>query len=121
MPLLARDLDAEVRRQLPLLTVGRLVGNGVFRLVTPFLGTIGRGLGVPITTMGVAASAGDFTGLLAPAIGRRLDRGRQGTAMALGMAVVAVGALLAALSAGAALLGAAFVLVSLGKLLYDPR
>jgi len=120
MPILEHDIDAEVRRQLPVLTVGRLVGNGVSRLIVPFLGVIGRGLGVPISTMGTAASAGDFTGLLAPFIGRRLDRGHHVRAMAVGMALVAVGAGVAAVSPGAGVIAVGFVIISLGKLMYDP-
>ena len=120
MPILEHDLDPEVRRQLPLLTVGRLVGNGASRLTVPFLGVIGRSLGVPISTMGTAASAGDFTGLLAPFIGRRLDRGHHAHAMTAGMVLVAIGATVAASSPGALVIGVGFVVISLGKLLYDP-
>ena len=120
MPILDDDLDDEVREQLPLLTVGRLVGNGVYRLTVPFLAVIGRGLGVPITTMGAAVSAGDFTGLLAPVIGRRLDRGRHTAAMTAGLALIAVGSLAAGLSPGAWAIGGALVVISAGKLLYDP-
>lgn len=120
MPLLDADLSDEVRERLPLLTLGRTVGNSVYRLAVPFLGVIARGLGVPLSTMGTAASAGDFTGLLAPVLGRRLDRGRRGTAMTLGMAIVAAGAFGAAVSPGPWAIAVAFVAVSFGKLCYDP-
>lgn len=120
MPIVDADLDPEVRARLPLLTAGRLVSNTVLRLAVPFLGVIARSLGVPLSTMGNVASAGELTGLLAPFVGRRLDRSRRGAAMTIGTLVVAVGALLAAVSPGPWLLGAAFVLVSFGKLCYDP-
>lgn len=120
MPLLDDDLGAEVRDRLPLLTLGRTVSNAVYRLAVPFLGVVARGLGVPLSTLGTAASAGDFTGLLAPVLGRRLDRSRRGSAMTLGMAIVALGAFGAALSPGPWAIALAFMAVSFGKLCYDP-
>jgi MFS transporter, DHA1 family, inner membrane transport protein len=120
VPLLDADLSDEVRERLPLLTIGRTIGNAVYRLVVPFLGVIARSLGVPLSTMGTAVSAGDFTGLLAPLIGRRLDRSRRGPAMTLGMAIIALGSVGAALSPGPWAIGAAFVTVAFGKQFYDP-
>lgn len=120
IPGLDGDLPDEVRTRVPVLMLARLVGNAAFRFPVPFLGVIARGLGVPLTTMGAAASAGEFTGLLAPWFGRRVDRSRRVTAMTVGMAIVVTGAVLASASPGPAMLAVAFVLISLGKLAFDP-
>jgi len=117
---LDKDDPAEVRRLVPLLTLARLVGNSTFRLATPFLAIIGRGLGVSLPTMGEALSAGEFTGLLAPLIGRRADRHGRRQAMSIGAVVVGVGALIAAISPTALVFALAIVTVSFGKLLFDP-
>jgi MFS family permease len=120
LPGLDDDLPDEVRHQVPVLTLGRLVGNGCFRFAVPFLGVIARSLGVPLTTMGAAVSTGEFTGVLAPFIGHRVDRSRRSRAMAAGMTVMALGALMAAASRGPITIAAAFVCIAIGKLLYDP-
>ena len=109
----------EVRRQVPRLTVARLMGNASYRYAVPFLAVIGRGLGVPLHTMGAAAGAGDFTGLVAPLVGRRIDRASRQQMMWLGSAVIAAAGVLAAAATGAAVLAAAFVTLSIGKLFYD--
>ena len=109
----------DVRQQVPRLTIARLTGNAAYRYPVPFLAVIGRGLGLPLHTMGVAAGAGDFTGLIAPFVGRRIDRASRKQMMWLGLAVIAAACVIAAASTGAALLAAAFVTLSIGKLLYD--
>jgi predicted MFS family arabinose efflux permease len=120
---LRRLLDSshsqEVRRQVPRLTLARLTGTATYRYAVPFLAVIGRGLGVPLHTMGAAAGAGDFTGLVAPLVGRRIDRASRQQMMTLGLAVIAAAGVLAAASTGAAMLAAAFVTLSVGKLFYD--
>lgn len=120
LPGLDGDLPDEVRHHVPTLTLARLVGNAAFRFPVPFLAVIARSLGVPLTTMGEVASAGEFTGLLAPLFGRRVDRSRRVSAMTVGLAIVAVGALVASLSPGPAALAMGFVTISLGKLAFDP-
>ena len=118
--LLDEDHPAEVRRLVPLLTLARLVGNSTFRFATPFLAVIGRGFGVSLPTMGEALSAGEFTGLVAPFIGRRVDRHGRRQAMSIGAVVVGLGALIAAISPTAAVFALAIVTISFGKLLFDP-
>jgi predicted MFS family arabinose efflux permease len=99
--------------------MARLTGNATYRFAVPFLMVIGRGLGVPLHTMGVAASAGDFTGLASPLVGRGIDRSSRKHAMVSGMVVLVAAAIVASAATGPAMLAAAFVTLSFGKALYD--
>jgi MFS transporter, DHA1 family, inner membrane transport protein len=113
------DEHPEVRNDVVLLTVARLVANGTLRYTAPFLPAIGRGLGVPLTSLGVAVTAGELAGLTAPFTGRRVDRTSPRVAMTVALAVVALGALAAGLSPGVGALAAALFLVAAGKVAYD--
>jgi MFS transporter, DHA1 family, inner membrane transport protein len=113
------DEHPEVRDDVLLLTVARLVANGTLRYTAPFLPAIGRGLGVPLTSLGVAVTAGELAGLTAPLAGRRVDRTAPRTAMTVALALVALGALVAGVSPGVGALAVGLFLVSAGKVAYD--
>jgi DHA1 family inner membrane transport protein len=67
----------------------------------------------------VALSAGEFAGLAAPAVGRAADRRGARTAMSVGLALVTVGALLAAAAPVVVVFAMAMVVVQLSKVSFD--
>ncbi len=111
--------DAEVRRQITLLTLARTAANSAYRYAAPFLAVIARGLDVDLAELGVAVTIAELTGLLAPIVGRRVDRIRRGVAMTLGLSGIAAGAGLAAASPSVPAFAVALVLLSLSKITFD--
>ena len=104
---------------LGLLTVARLVINTGHRLVSPFLPVIARGLGIPLESAGVLVAARSAAAMATPAIvtaGRRYDRR---ALVVVGLGIFLVGSGIAALVGiyGGVLAG--FVLMGLGKAVFD--
>lgn len=122
MPL-GRFLDDEhspdVREHITRLTVARFVGNTALRFAPPYLGVIGRSLGVSLSTMGVATSFGEFTGLLGPFVGHQLDKRSRRAAMTVALIVLAIGTALAGAAPSMAAISMGFVVLSLGKMMFD--
>ena len=114
------DRDApEVHRNLVQLTVARLAGNACYRFTYPFVALIASGLDVSLPRIGVALAFAELAGLLSPLTGRFADRLGQRRAMAGGLAMVAVGATLAASAQHVVWLAVALVLLSQSKVLFD--
>jgi predicted MFS family arabinose efflux permease len=122
MPL-GRFLDEEhgqeVRDHVTRLTMARFVGNTGLRFAQPYLGVIGRSLGVSLSTMGIATSFGEFTGLLGPLVGHKLNKRSRRSSMTLGLCVLALGTALAGAAPSVAAIGIGFVVLSLGKIMFD--
>jgi predicted MFS family arabinose efflux permease len=76
------------------LSIARFVSNVAYRFAAPFLAIIATGLGVSMGQIGVAIAASELVALSAPVIGRVVDGVARRTAMLVGLAVVALGALL---------------------------
>ena len=97
---LQRALDEtfhpEVRGRVTLLTSARTMANGCFRFAPPFLAVIARGNHTSLAGLGVALAIGEVSGLLSPLNGELVERLHRRTALALGLAGVAAGAVLAA-------------------------
>jgi predicted MFS family arabinose efflux permease len=123
MPVLRRFLDAshsdEVHGNIGLITGVRWVGNTAIRFGPPFIAVIGRGLGVPLGTMGAAFSAGDLAGVVGPVIGRGVDGRARRRSMIVAQILLAAAALLAAISWNVVVFAVALVAISLSKMVYD--
>jgi predicted MFS family arabinose efflux permease len=117
--LLDDDDLPEVHRNLVPLTLARLTGNACYRFTYPFVALIASGLDVSLPRMGVALAFAELAGLLSPLTGRLADRLGQRRAMASGLAMVAVGAMLAASSQHVEWIALALVLLSQSKVLFD--
>lgn len=105
---------------LTFLAAARLVLNTGYRFIYPFLPVLARGLGVPLTQAGMLVSARWITGLATPAAVRVLGRGeRRHRLIAAGLATFATGAVITAATGvfAGALVG--FVLLGLGKPVFD--
>ena len=104
---------------LSLLTLARLIVNTGHRLVSPFLPVIARGLGVPLESAGVLIAARSAATMATPAIvtmGRRYDRR---ALIQVGLVMFAIGSGIAALVGVYAGVMVGFVLMGLGKALFD--
>ncbi len=112
-------LPLGVRRGLPALVAGRLVGNVGSRFPYPFLPAIARGLGVSPEAAGVAVSMRELAGLAGPFAGRAIDGGRRRDALVWGLVVA--GALLGLTGAtrGVVLFSIALTAFGVAKLFYD--
>ena len=101
------------------LFVVRLVGTVSLRFAYPFLPAIADGLGVGIGAVGLALAAGEAAGLLAPLVGRRLDRIGRRRGMTDGLVIGAVGCAIAAVAPGAVAFGIGLFAVAVGRAFYD--
>jgi predicted MFS family arabinose efflux permease len=111
---------ASLTGALSFLAAARLVLNIGSRFVYPFLPVIGRGLGVSLSQAGVLVSVRWIAGLATPGAVRMLgSRERRRRLIAAGLAMFATGALVTAASGVFAGAVVGFVLLGLGKPVYD--
>jgi predicted MFS family arabinose efflux permease len=109
----------DVRSRVTLLTVARTMANGCFRFAAPFLAIIAHGNGTSLAGLGVALAVGELSGLLSPLNGEVVERLHRRTAMTLGLAGVALGAVLAASSRHPAFFAIALVIIAQSKVSFD--
>lgn len=112
-------LPAEVRRGLPSLVVGRLVGNVGSRFTYPFLPAIARGLGITPEAAGVALSIRELAGLVGPFAGRAIDGGHRRDALVWGLAVAGLFLGLTGATSGVVLFTIGITAFGIAKLFYD--
>lgn len=120
---LTRVLDgsssAEVRRDVPLITLARTAANALYRFAPVVLATIAAGLDVSIGELGVALTIAELCGLASPLLGRFVDRVPRRQSMVLGLTGVAGGAFVVAGSRHVVVFAAGLFLLSLAKLVFD--
>src|SRR5690349_2768201 len=107
------------RRAVPALAGSRLSANLTIRYMPPFLRSIARGMHTTIGTVGLALSCGELAGLSAPSIGRAVDRRSRRHAMALGMSLLSITSLLAAVSPSVGFLALAAFCIMSARIVYD--
>lgn len=99
---LGRRLDSsfsgEVRRNITVITLARLIANACYRFAPPFLAIIVRDFDVSLSEAGFALFVSELTGLASPLIGKFTDRVSHRTSMVVGLIGTAIGCSLAALS-----------------------
>lgn len=121
--MLARLLDdsyaPEVRAHITPLTIGRLWANATYRFASPFLATIARGFDVSLAEIGIAITVTEMLGLLAPLIGRWVDRLQRRIAMAAGLAGVAAAAAIAAAAPNLIVFTIGVMLLGPSKVVFD--
>jgi predicted MFS family arabinose efflux permease len=105
---------------LTVVMLGRTSLNVAARMAYPFLPTISRGLGVPLTTATAMVTARSALGLTSPVFGPLADRYGRRTVMVAGLAVLAVGGALCSSQVVIGLFFIGFALMGLGKVLFDP-
>ncbi len=101
------------------LFVARLLGTVSLRFAYPFLPTIADGLDTDLATIGIGVACGEAAGLLAPLMGRRLDRIGRRRGMTDGLVVSAAGCIGVAAAPHVAVFGIALFFVAIGRYLFD--
>lgn len=97
----------------------RLAGTVSLRFAYPFLPTIADGLDASIASLGIGVACGEVAGLVAPLVGRRLDRVGRRRGMLDGLVVSAVGCLIVAAAPNVVGFGAGLFVVAVGRYFYD--
>lgn len=112
--------SAPLTGALAFLAAARLVLNTGFRFVYPFLPAIARGIGIPLTQAGLLVSVRWISGLATPATVRILGRGeRRRRLIIAGLSMFGVGATITAATSVFAGAVVGFVLLGLGKPIFD--
>ncbi|CAB4363102.1 unannotated protein [freshwater metagenome] len=99
--------------------MARTAANACFRFAPPFLATIAHGNGTDLAGIGVAVAVSELSGLLSPFNGELVERMHRRTAMALGLAGVGLGTVLAASSVNPLMFAVALVIISQSKVMFD--
>ena len=102
-----------------LLTAVRLVVNTGHRLVSPFLPVIARGIGIPLEQAGTLVALRSAASMATPVVvgmSRRYDRR---SAIRIGLAMFVLGSAITAALGTYAGVAAGFVLMGLGKAVFD--
>jgi predicted MFS family arabinose efflux permease len=103
-----------------LLTLGRFSTNIAYRMAYPFLAVVAHGLGSSVTTVGLVLSLREGSGVLVPAITRRMERLGYRSAVLACLAVVGMACVAAATPGlGIYAFAAGMVFIGLAKAGYD--
>lgn len=112
-------LPREVRLALVAVVIARLGINGGIRVVFPFLPAIARGLGTTLAVMGVLVAVRSLVGTMAPLAASLGERTGRRAVMLGGLAATAIGSAVIGLAPSVVVAAVGFVLVGLGKPLFD--
>jgi predicted MFS family arabinose efflux permease len=110
----------QLRHQIVVFAVVRLVINTGHRMIYPFLPTIARGLGVEFSAISRAVSARSALGLFSPVFGALANRRGGKAAMLIGLALFAGAMALVVIWPTYPALFLSLLVASAGKLVYDP-
>jgi predicted MFS family arabinose efflux permease len=106
--------------QLALIALARLFLNSGLRMMYPFAPAFARQLNVPITAVYRLVTYRNLAGLLSPLFGPLSERFGRKAIMIGGMIFFSAGCLLVWLWPSYWLLGAALIIISVAKVIYDP-
>ena len=109
----------EVRNNLTILTMLRMMSNACYRFAPPFIATIARGYKVDVADIGVALSIAELSGLSAPLIGRVIDPRNRKLSMLIGSLGVFLGVTIAATAPGVVLFAVGVFLMGAAKIAFD--
>lgn len=112
-------LGRDVRRALVAVVVARIGLNGGIRVVFPFLPEIARGLDTSLAVLGVLVALRSLVGLTAPLAAALAERTGRRAVMLGGLVATAVGSALIGAAPALAVAAVGFVMVGLGKPLFD--
>lgn len=106
--------------QVTVATLARLLINTSRRFVYPFAPELGRGLGVPLTSITSLIAINQLTGILSPLFGPLSDRWGYRVMMLIGLSVLAAGMLAGGVLPFYGVVLLALFLAGLGKSIFDP-
>lgn len=116
---LDRSYPPEVRSNVTLLAVARLMGNSAYRYLVPFLAVVAKGMDVSISDLGIALTIGELAGLTGSFVGRAVDRWPRPATLAGGSVTVAAGVGLVATAHGLPQFAAGLVTLGIAKIAFD--
>ena len=96
--LLDDSFEPEIRRNISIVTLGRLVANACYRFAPPFLAIIAKDFNVSLSDIGVAVFVSELSGFGSPFAGRIVDRLTHRNAMVIGLVGTILGCIIAALA-----------------------
>lgn len=121
--MLGRALDPsyphEVRSNVTLLAVARLMGNSAYRYLVPFLAVVARGMDVKISQLGVALTIGELAGLTGSLVGRGVDKLPRPVTLVGSSVAVAAGVMLVATAHGLPQFAIGLVTLGIAKIAFD--
>ncbi|MFM8867386.1 MAG: MFS transporter [Ilumatobacteraceae bacterium] len=96
--LLDDSFVGEIKRNITIVTIARLVANACYRFAPPFLAIIVTDLDVTLSQAGFAIFLSELTGLLSPMVGRLTERVSHRASMVIGLVGTGVGCAIAAVA-----------------------
>ncbi|MEN9301465.1 MAG: hypothetical protein RLZZ254_1246 [Actinomycetota bacterium] len=96
--LLDESFVGEIKRNITIVTLARLVANACYRFAPPFLAIIVTDLDVTLSQAGFAIFLSELTGLLSPMVGRFTERVSHRASMVIGLVGTGVGCAIAAVA-----------------------
>ena len=91
--LLDDSFEPEIRHNISIVTLGRLVANACYRFAPPFLAIIAKDFNVSLSDIGVAVFVSELSGFGSPLAGRIVDRLTHRNAMVIGLVGTILGCL----------------------------
>lgn len=109
----------EIKNNITVVTLARLVANACYRFAPPFLAIIVRDFDVSLSEAGFAIFLSELTGLASPLIGRLTERVSHRASMVVGLVGIGLGCLIASLSPNLVGFAVAITTIALTKQAFD--
>ena len=117
--LLDDSFEPEIRRNISIVTLGRLVANACYRFAPPFLAIISKDFNVSLSDIGVAVFVSELSGFGSPLAGRIVDRLTHRNAMVIGLVGTVLGCIIAALAPSVVWFAIGVTVLALTKQSFD--
>ena len=109
----------EIKQNITVVILARLVANACYRFAPPFLAIIVRDFDVSLSEAGFAIFLSELTGLLSPLIGRFTERVSHRIGMVVGLVGIGVGCVIAAASPSLLWFGVGITVLIFTKQAFD--
>ena len=117
--LLDDSFEPEIRSNISIVTLGRLVTNACYRFAPPFLAIIAKDFNVSLSDIGIALFVSELSGFASPFAGRVVDRLTHRNAMVIGLVGTMLGCVIAALAPSVAWFAVGVTVLALTKQSFD--
>jgi MFS transporter, DHA1 family, inner membrane transport protein len=117
--LLDDSFEPEIRHNISIVILGRLVANACYRFAPPFLAIIAKDFNVSLSDIGVALFVSELSGFASPFAGRIVDRLTHRNAMVIGLVGTLLGCAIAAAAPSVYLFAVGVTVLALTKQRFD--
>ena len=117
--LLDDSFEPEIRHNISIVILGRLVANACYRFAPPFLAIIAKDFNVSLSDIGVALFVSELSGFASPFAGRIVDRLTHRNAMVIGLVGTLLGCAIAAAAPSVYLFAVGVTVLALTKQSFD--